>query len=65
MKELISMWKTVPQLLEARPRQRPIDFKCPRMVRFVDSFPKTATGKIQKNKIIGGYLGESSPFWER
>ena len=32
------------------------DFKCPRKVEFVKAFPKTATGKIQKNKIVEGYL---------
>jgi len=31
------------------------DFKCPRKVKFVKSFPKTATGKIQKNKIVEEY----------
>jgi long-chain acyl-CoA synthetase len=35
------------------------DFKCPRKVEFVESFPKTATGKIQKNKIIEDYIGNS------
>lgn len=28
------------------------DYKCPRIVRYVKGFSKTATGKIQKNKII-------------
>jgi long-chain acyl-CoA synthetase len=32
------------------------NYKCPRRVEFAESFPKTATGKIQKNKIIESYL---------
>ncbi|MBI5118059.1 long-chain fatty acid--CoA ligase [Candidatus Poribacteria bacterium] len=36
-------------------RQHLADFKCPRKVEFVKAFPKTATGKIQKNKIVEGY----------
>jgi len=35
------------------------DFKCPRRVEFAESFPKTATGKIQKNKIVEGYVEKS------
>ena len=35
------------------------DFKCPRKVAFVEGFPKTATGKIQKNKLVEGYLAKS------
>lgn len=31
------------------------DFKCPRVVEFVESFPKTATGKIQKNRLVEQY----------
>lgn len=31
------------------------DFKCPRIVEFVESFPKTATGKIQKNRLVEQY----------
>ena len=32
-------------------RQRLASYKCPRFVRFVDSFPKTATGKIKKTEV--------------
>jgi len=32
------------------------DYKCPRMVFFWGELPKTATGKIQKNKIVEKYL---------
>ena len=35
------------------------NYKCPRRVEFVESFPKTATGKIQKNKIIDAYMKRS------
>lgn len=28
------------------------DYKCPRVVHYVKDFAKTATGKIQKNKIV-------------
>ncbi len=31
------------------------NYKCPRIVEFADSLPKTATGRIQKNKIIEEY----------
>ena len=33
-------------------------FKRPRLVKFVDSLPKTAIGKIQKNKL-------REPYWTR
>ncbi len=36
-------------------REHLADFKCPRKVAFVKSFPKTATGKIQKSKIVEEY----------
>lgn len=28
------------------------DYKCPKIVKFVPEFPRTATGKIQKNKVV-------------
>ena len=28
------------------------NYKCPRIVQYVDSFPKTAMGKIQKNRLV-------------
>jgi len=34
------------------------DYKCPRKVFFVDDLPKTATGKIQKNKVVQRFLAE-------
>lgn len=34
------------------------DFKCPRHVFFMDSFPKTATGKIQKHLLTQSVLGK-------
>jgi long-chain acyl-CoA synthetase len=37
-------------------RERLADFKCPRRVFFVDSFPKTATGKIQKHLLTESVL---------
>lgn len=33
-------------------RARLADYKCPTRVFFVDQFPKTATGKIQKNRLV-------------
>lgn len=36
------------------------DFKCPRKVFFVDSFPKTATGKIQKHRLVEIATGQMS-----
>ena len=33
-------------------------FKVPRYVRFVDSFPQTVTGKIQKFKILEAMVEE-------
>jgi long-chain acyl-CoA synthetase len=33
-------------------KQHLADYKCPKVVRFVDEFPKTATGKIQKAKLV-------------
>jgi long-chain acyl-CoA synthetase len=35
------------------------NYKCPRRVEFTESFPKTATGKIQKNKILDEYRKRS------
>jgi len=34
------------------------DYKCPRKVFFVDDLPKTATGKIQKTKVVQQYVAE-------
>jgi long-chain acyl-CoA synthetase len=34
------------------------DYKCPRKVFFVEELPKTATGKIQKNKVVERFLAE-------
>jgi Acyl-CoA synthetases (AMP-forming)/AMP-acid ligases II len=35
------------------------DFKCPRVIEFIDAFPKTATGKIQKNRLVEQYRQQS------
>ena len=37
-------------------RERLADFKCPRKVVFLEEFPRTATGKIQKGKLVEDYL---------
>jgi len=37
-------------------KEKIANYKCPRMVFFWDELPKTATGKIQKNKIVDLYL---------
>jgi long-chain acyl-CoA synthetase len=34
------------------------NYKCPRMVFFWDALPKTATGKIQKNKIVAKHVSQ-------
>jgi long-chain acyl-CoA synthetase len=39
-------------------REHLADFKCPRKVFFVDSFPKTATGKTQKHLLVENVLKE-------
>ncbi|HOJ34534.1 MAG TPA: class I adenylate-forming enzyme family protein [Candidatus Hydrogenedentes bacterium] len=36
-------------------RERLAAYKCPRHVRFLDSFPKTATGKIKKNELVARF----------
>ena len=36
-------------------REKIANYKMPKVIEFVASFPKTATGKIQKNKIAGAY----------
>ncbi len=49
-------------------REHLADFKCPQVVEFVESFPKTATGKIQKNRLVERYAGlpaHRSPDAER
>ena len=33
-------------------REHLAQYKCPRLVRFVEDFPKTATGKIKKNEVL-------------
>jgi long-chain acyl-CoA synthetase len=38
-------------------RQKIADFKRPRLIEIVTDLPRTATGKIQKNKIIEEYVG--------
>eukprot|EP01111_Echinosteliopsis_oligospora_P007429 TRINITY_DN2243_c0_g1_i1.p1 TRINITY_DN2243_c0_g1~~TRINITY_DN2243_c0_g1_i1.p1 ORF type:complete len:529 (+),score=129.98 TRINITY_DN2243_c0_g1_i1:120-1706(+) len=32
------------------------DYKCPKSVKYFEQFPKTATGKIQKNKLVEMYM---------
>jgi long-chain acyl-CoA synthetase len=34
-------------------------YKCPRIVRFVTEFPKTATGKIKKSEIVEAFAAGS------
>lgn len=36
-------------------REKIANYKIPKVIEFVASFPKTATGKIQKNKIVEAY----------
>ncbi|NWF82128.1 MAG: long-chain fatty acid--CoA ligase [Chloroflexi bacterium] len=36
------------------------DFKCPRVVAFTTALPKTATGKIQKNRLVEQYRHETA-----
>ncbi len=43
-----------PEAVIAYCKEHLADYKCPRIVRYVKSFSKTATGKIQKNKIVEG-----------
>jgi acyl-CoA synthetase (AMP-forming)/AMP-acid ligase II len=33
-------------------KQHLADYKCPKLVAFVGELPKTATGKIQKGKLV-------------
>jgi len=37
-------------------KQHIADYKCPRRVEYLKQFPKTATGKIQKNRIVEDYI---------
>jgi long-chain acyl-CoA synthetase len=37
-------------------REKIANYKMPKVIEFVTSFPKTATGKIQKNRIVEGYV---------
>jgi len=41
-------------------KSRIANYKCPRMVFFWEDLPKTATGKIQKNKILERHLDKSA-----
>ena len=36
-------------------REKIANYKMPKVIEFVQSFPKTATGKIQKNRIVESY----------
>jgi len=36
-------------------REKIANYKMPKLIEFVSEFPKTATGKIQKNKIVAAY----------
>jgi acyl-coenzyme A synthetase/AMP-(fatty) acid ligase len=42
-------------------RSRLAHFKCPRDFKFVDSLPKTATGKIQRFKLRQAPAVETAP----
>jgi long-chain acyl-CoA synthetase len=37
-------------------RDKIANYKMPKVIEFVQSFPKTATGKIQKNRIVESYM---------
>lgn len=39
-------------------KEKLANYKCPRMVFFWDQLPKTATGKIQKNKIVQQHMNQ-------
>jgi long-chain acyl-CoA synthetase len=39
-------------------KQNVASYKCPRKVFFVEQLPKTATGKIQKNRIVEQFIAE-------
>lgn len=39
-------------------REKIANYKMPKVIEFVAAFPKTATGKIQKNKIVEQYKAE-------
>jgi benzoate-CoA ligase len=47
--------------LRAHVRERLAHFKCPRDFNFVESLPKTATGKIQRYKLREAGAGEPAP----
>lgn len=42
-------------------RERLAPYKCPRLVRFVESFPRTATGKIKKNEVAAQFASAAKP----
>ena len=43
-------------------REKIANYKMPKVIEFVTAFPKTATGKIQKNKIAAAYQqGKDNP----
>jgi long-chain acyl-CoA synthetase len=48
---------TEPEIIEYC-KARIANFKCPRKVFFWEALPKTATGKVQKRKILDKYLEE-------
>jgi len=48
---------TEPEIIEYC-KARIANFKCPRKVFFWDALPKTATGKVQKRKILDKYIEE-------
>jgi fatty-acyl-CoA synthase len=45
--------------LEAFCRERLASYKVPRIWRFVDKFPQTTSGKIQKFALQDAYIGET------
>jgi len=46
-------------------KQNVANYKCPRRVFFVENLPKTATGKIQKNKIVENFLAQHAQTGEK
>lgn len=65
LKEGLTSEDLPPETVIAHCKERLAAFKMPRFVAYVDDFPRTASRKIQKNKILAEGVDPRANSWDR